>query len=105
MVEKNTLHKFETNDVDVKIYEFPFQPGEEFQLNIKPKNIFDRADIYGAREGEQTLCLSKGEFIMWIKSDEGFIDMLEKSVKLWRKGWSDNDKRVAQALEKISESL
>jgi hypothetical protein len=103
MIEKNTQHKFKTNDVGVEVTEYPFQPGEEFHLSIKPKNMFDGADIYGAREGEQTLCLSRGEFLMWVKADEGFVDMLEKAVKAWRKGWKDNDERVAQALEQIAE--
>ena len=104
MIEKNTVHKFETNDINVDITEYPFTSGQEFHLSIKPTNMFDSADIYGARDSEQTLCLSRGEFLMWIKADEGFVDMLEKAVKLWRKGWKDNDKNVAQALEHI-ESL
>ena len=99
MIEKNTHHIFETNDVVVKLTEYPFQPGEEFHLNINPPKSFEHVDVYGARDGEQTLCLSSGQFLMWIKADVGFVDVLEKAVKLWRKGWKDSDKQVSQALE------
>ena len=101
MIEKNTQHGFDTNDIDVEITEYPFTPGEEFHLSIKPRTSFERVDVHGARDSEQTLVLSQGEFIMWVKADAGFIDMIEQAVKQWRKGWKEHDKQVAQSLEQV----
>ena len=98
MIEKSTQHDFETMDITVEISEYPFQPGEEFHLSIKPKTSFERVDVHGARDSEQTLVLSQGEFIMWVKADAGLIDMLEHAVKEWRKGWRDHDKQLAGVL-------
>ena len=96
MIEKNTQHEFETNDVVVELTEYPFHPGEEFHLSIKPENAksFDYVELMGNPKGEQTLVLRNGDFIMWVKADEGLVDMLEKSVKKYRKGWRDLKKSM-----------
>ena len=88
MVEKNMQHKFETIDVVVELTEYPFQSGEEFHLNIKPRDGFDGVDISGSPEGEQSLIISGGEFLGHITS-EGLVDMIEAALKQYRKGWRE----------------
>ena len=88
MIEKNTIHKFETTDVAVELTEYPHRPGEAFYLNIKPRDRFERVDIGGAPDGEQSLVISIGSF-MGSVSSEGLVDQLEKALKQYRKGWRE----------------
>ena len=96
LIEKNTQHKFETNAVVVELTEYPFHPGEEFHLSIKPNNTkrFECVELMGSPSGEQTLYLSNSDFSGWIKADEGLIDMIETALKQYRKGWRDLNKKM-----------
>jgi len=100
MIEKNTMHKFETTDIVVEMTEYPFHPGEEFHLSIKPSNAkrFECVELMGSPTGEQTLYLSNSDFSGWIKSDEGLVDMLEAALKQYRKGWRDLKKNMSDSL-------
>ena len=95
MIDKNTEHGFKTNDIAVGITEYPFHPGEEFHMSINPSHVktFESVEVRGAPEDEHTLYLSLGEFSMWIKAEK-LIDMLEASVKQYRKGWRELNKKM-----------
>ena len=99
MIEKNTMHKFETTDIVVEMTEYPFHPGEEFHLSIKPNNGkgFECIELMGSPSGEQTLYLSSSDFSGWIKAED-LVDMLEKALKQYRKGWRDLKKNMSDSL-------
>ena len=88
MIEKDQTTKLETNDVIVKITEYPFYPGEEFHLNIEPQEKLEYIEIHGNPRHDQTLVLRIGDFMMWIK-DEHLAELVEKAIKKYRKGWRD----------------
>ena len=87
MIDKNQTTKLETNDVVIEFTEYPFYPGEELHLSVKPQTQkIDRVSIYGNPSEEQTLVFSFGDFFMFIKN-EGLYTDLVNAMNEYKSSW------------------
>ena len=93
--DKNTVHEFETSSVKIQLTEYPFYPGEELHLNIKPQNEPDYFSLHGNPRDKQTLTIKLDEFYMWVET-ENLYEHLVRVLEDYKRTWNLNPENAAK---------
>jgi len=95
VLDKSSVHEFETNDVTIQLTEYPFYPGEEVHLKVEPKGEPEYVSLHGNPSNKQTLTLKQGEFYVWIES-ENLFNSLVRVVEDYKRMWNLNPENAAK---------
>lgn len=88
-MDKKSTHEFETNDVSIKITEFPYMPGDEIHLDINPSEIIDNISLFGNPKKEQTLYFNITDASIWIKGKDLYLH-LKDALDGYYNTWDDH---------------
>ena len=98
---KRSVHGFESMDLEVEMTEFPFDPGEEFHVQLRPLEDIKYFGITGNPEKDQTLSFKVGDAYVWVKWDHRLLPLLEEAIEKYKRGWSHH---YHSCKEKVNEN-
>lgn len=96
---KRSTHAFESCDIEIEMTEFPYDPGEELHVQIRPLEDIKYFGLMGNPKDEQTLSLKVGDAYLWIKWDYRLLPLLEEAIEKYKKGWSEHYQSLSEKVK------